>query len=356
MLIVLTCTFYICNNPNYNNVEIIREKGSIDNLKLSITYCDKNNPFENFISYDVRDNGITEITSHNVRSTMGFSNVEAINQYVQKNELTSEEFCANYGFLYMSISNKNKNYYLLQGYNTDYYYWNLFYEENGNYKIVKLSESQINNNESFQMAFKMEFKDDILNIYLDSGLYEINSNFEISVKPWNMNEILSRICEMELRPHNSKIQYINNAIYLLASTEGYKEYYLVKYDMLKNTLETYKTNYCAQEVFEFNNELVILSTKDNKIFFERFISDILNSKEVLQISELNLENFRKNTPLTDIIVDNSNIYLTMSNSDELNSKNYVFNIDFNKLQLLGFKEILCSNTQYKVYGIMFCRE
>lgn len=352
MLIVLIYVIGTNKSLDYNNINVVRKKGTIDNVKLNITYCDKDNSFENFLSYEVKNDQITETTLHNVRSTMGFSNIEPIDRYVENNGMNSQEFCNKYGFLYMSLNNQGKNYYLLQGYNGNLYYWNLFFEENNEYKIIKISEGEVSN-ESFQMAFKMEVKDDTLRVYLDSGLYEINSEFEVSVMQWDMNDVLTRICQLGIRPHNSKIQYKDNYIYILASSEGYKEYYVVKYDISKNTIDKYETNYCAQDIFEYKNEVILLSVCDNKVFFKKLIDNNVNSEEVVSISNLNLDEFRKNTPITKIIVKNDNIYITMSNNDENKPISYIFNIGANNYELLGFKEFQCTNAQYKIYGINF---
>ena len=170
---------------------------------------------------------------------------------------------------------------------------------------------------------------------------------------WDMNDVLTRICQLGIRPHNSKIQYKDNYIYILASSEGYKEYYVVKYDISKNTIDKYETNYCAQDIFEYKNEVILLSVCDNKVFFEKLIDNNVNSEEVVSISNLNLDEFRKNTPITKIIVKNDNIYITMSNNDENKPISYIFNIGANNYELLGFKEFQCTNAQYKIYGINF---
>lgn len=353
MLIVLL--FVYINNKIVNSLDIkvTNKIGSIDNVNLNITYCGKENPFENMLTYSVFNSNIKSVSSHNVRCTYGFANVEPINNYINKSGITSSDFCKKYGSLYMSVYNKGQNYYLFQNVFNDPNCWNLIIEKNGNLEFIKLCDIEKNKEDSFRFAVRMEFKGEYLHIYLDTGLCIVNSKHEVNIQKWDLNKFFGKVCNQDIRPHNSKVQYFDGCLYLLGSSEEYKDYFIIKYNISQEKIQKYKTNYSAQEIFEMNNNIVVLSLDDNKIFLETICNNSVMCQEIKGITNLNLESFKKNTSLTKIINYDRGFYLTLANSDDSNPKNYIFNISYDNSELIGFKEVTLYNKNYNLYGISF---
>ena len=353
MLIVLVLRITIWRSANQQDVIITKTIGNIQNTNINITYCGKENPFDDMLSYGINGSNVNEINNHNVRCSVGFADIVPIDEYVLKNNITSEEFCQKYGFLYMYTSNKGKNYYLLQDTFGNSPCWNLLIEDSGKWDFIKLCNTEKETQDSFRFALKMEFKEDDLYIYLDSCLCIVNNKNEISIINWNLNELFLEICNQDIRTHNSKVKYIDGNLYLIASTEKYKDYFVIKYDTKNRYIQKYKTNHSAQEVLEFDNEVIIISINENKIFLEKFSDNSLKCAEISSVTKLNLEHFKKNTSLTEVIEYGTGFYLALANADDSNPKNYIFNISYNNLELIGFKEIKLINKNYNLYGINF---
>lgn len=353
MLIALV--FFCTENKKANSQDVVitREVGNVDNTILNITYCGKENPFEDMLSYSIVDSNVKNIDTHNVRCTSGFANVVPIENYIANNDMTTSDFCQKYGVLYMSLYHDEKNYYLCQNIFSNPNCWNLLVEENGTWNFIKLCDMEDETEESFRFALKMQFEGKKLYIYLDSGLCIVDSNYEVSIQKWNINKLFWEICNQDIRPHNTKVQYIDGYLYFLASSNKYKDYFVIKYNISKEEIQKYKTNYSAQEILNVNNNIVILSINENKVFLEKFYNNSIEYQEISEITDLKLENFKKNTPLTKIINYGEGFYLTLTNADDSNPKNYIFNINYKDLELLGFEEVVLKNRNYNLYGISF---
>ena len=350
IIFIMLIVIIIKVNSNHN-IKLTFNKGNIGNAKINITYTNKQDPFNDVFSYTISNLGINVSTEDNIRCTSGFANVEPLMKFLKQNNYNENDFTKKVGSLYMYRNYEGKNYYLLLNINTLPYCWNLIVENSGEYKLIKVIEVNKNTDNDYRFAVNIENINDRIYLYLDSGLYAINSDYSVEcVKEWNLNRIFLEICNDGIRTHNTQIKYLDNNLYLLASAEGYKEYYLVKYNISENSFEKFKTKHSAQGIITLNDNISIISVDENRVFIETYSSK-LKCKEINDISDLNLNHFTKNTILNKISIIDGKLYILLSSIKEIEPRTYIFCLDSINFNLLGIKEITLKNIDYIIYGI-----
>ena len=335
----------IIQNSFSKSQRLFRERtiGSINDLSVNMTFKDID---ENFSTYNINNNHSEKLNYINYKMGLHFGDDYFLKEYFKKNNISQESFCEKYGFIRGNYQYKDISVYTFSKFTKENDEWNVLIKNKDKYKILKLSDIDPKYSKQNNLSFclKIQIENEKIYIYLESGLYIIDNEFNIESIKFDANKIFKEISQSNIIPSITRIQYIDNNLYVISADREFN-FYLIKYDIINLSYTKYTLNFVPQCIDTLNNEIIILSSKQNRIFIETLNDEKIISKEIKDITNLNLKNFLTQTPVNKLVVNNNKLYFVFSNN---NTKNvvYIFCVDATSLNLEGFKEITLKTSKH----------
>lgn len=321
----------------------IKDFGSINNFSVNMTF---ENIDGNVVTYNIEEDNIKELNYINYKMGLNFGDDYFFKEYLKLNNISEEQFFQKYGFIRGYHQYKDKYIYLLSKFSIGQNSWNVLIKDKNNYKIFKLADidDKYSKQNNLSFCLRIDVMEEKICVYLESGLYIIDNNYNVESIKFDSNNIFSELSEENLIPSISRIKYMQENLYIISADKDFN-FYLIKYNISDSEFTKYNLNYIPQCIDIANNEIFVLSSNKNKIFIEKIEDEHITYKEITEITNLNLESFMTQTPVNKLIVEKENIYFVFSNNNN-KDKAYIFNINANSLKLEGFKEINLKNSGY----------
>lgn len=321
----------------------IKSFGSINDFGINMTL---ENIDGNVITYNIKKNNIKKLSYINYKMGLNFGDDYFFKEYLKLNNISEEEFFKKYGFIRGYHQYKDKYIYLLSKFSIGKNSWNILIKNKDDYKIFKIADidDKYSKQNNLSFCLKIDVVEEKVCIYLESGLYIMDNNYNVESIKFDSNKIFSRLSEEGLVPSISRIKYMQENLYIISADKDFN-FYLVKYNVNSSEFTKYNLNYIPQCIDMVNNEIFVISSNKNKLFIEKIQNENITCKEITEITNLNLESFMTQTPVNKLIVEKENLYLVFSNNNK-KDKLYIFNINPNSLRLEGFKEISLKNSDF----------
>lgn len=357
--VVLTTTaINLFNNKTIEDVVITNSKGKSNSIALNLTYMHNIETFDNTFTV-IADNTVKQKEESDVRVTTGFAAPKPIYDYVYKNGYKDIlQFRKEKGNVSMYYQYKNKKYYLLQNVTTKPYCWNLLIDNEGNYNLIELCKiAEPNNSNSSRLSFakKIEVINNKIRFYVESGIYTVDNNNNISVNKLDLNTIFANISkEYNIKYSSLQIEYLDDYFYVLGKDDN--KSYLICYNVKENTSILVPLNHIAQDITIINGKIAVISVRKNRLYIEEY-DEIIDCKSVDEINEFKPINFAIGL-YCKTLVDNNTISITLSGDPEIsNNKTYFITLDLESLRLINYKEYTLKKDDYMLYGVqMYVKE
>lgn len=343
-----------------SNVKLTKSIGKSDIVETSLTYISKETAFNDIFTCYLNNKKLENKAIPNVKTTLGVADVTSLDKYAISNgyKENPESFLKEYGYVYLYYKHKDSEYYLLQNKSKkSNVVWNVLIKRGGNYELVNLcndieADDGGSSYHNAVFAKKVEYKDDKIYFYLSNGVYALDENNKIEVKEINLNKIFSQI-ESKVKYtklYTTKIEYIENCFYVLCKDEV--RYYLIQYNIENEEVLSVPLNYNPQNITVINQNVVVISTEKNSVYFETYnkSGNEVVIREIVSINEHKLCDIRPDG-ISPIIVYENTISFALSGDFKMKEKTYTFTIDKESLNLLNCKEYTTNSQKYYIYGI-----